>query len=189
MISRENNNPRCVNGARLGRRAAKSTGREKRNCLASHGIALSCEMRLVRIRQSRLGTRPSIDGPFGFNPLAKTVLPDTPFSTQQLPRTNPIHNGWRWKNPVCFQSGANWWLEANEFCCTGTPRKFGPPPVVGTLSRATGRPTPRSWVPLLLVLLLSPSASVLTGNIATRCPSPAASSPAGSTFAQNCHVP
>ena len=49
-ISRENNNPRCVNGARLGRRAAKSTGREKRNCLASHGIALSCEVRLVLIR-------------------------------------------------------------------------------------------------------------------------------------------
>lgn len=157
-------------------------GMEKREIVSQvTGSPLSCELRLVPIKQSRLGTRPSIDGPFGFNPLARTVQPDTAFSTQQIPQSHHIHNGWRWKDPVCFLFGPNWWPETNRSCYTVTPRKFGPPLVVGMLSRATGRPTPRLWVPSLLALLLSPSASALTASTATRCPSPAASSPAGST--------
>lgn len=36
----------------------------------------------------------------------------------------------------------------DEFPYTGTPRRFGPPLVVGMLSRPTGGSTLRSWVPL-----------------------------------------
>lgn len=71
---------------------------------------------------------------------------------------------------------------ANGFDLAGTPRKFGPPLVVGMPSQLTGGPTLRSWASLCLVSLLSPSVSALIGNIATRCQSPAASSPADSPF-------
>ena len=62
----------------------------------------------------------------------------------------------------------------------GTPRKFGPPLVVGTPSQATGRPTPPSWALSSLELLPLHSALVLTESTAIRCPRPADSSLADS---------